>query len=371
MSKRIGLGMVILAACAHAPGATVGVPAGQGQAAAEEERPLPLAPLTSEEQRLREELMSEVKALAELGPRSLAHTWNLYSATDHLARRLEVLGHQVQRQGFSVGDEVLQNLEVVVPGKTPSTLVIAAHYDSSAESPGANASATGSAVLLTLARQLAARQHERSVRLVWLCNESSPAAVDQPPGGTPPPGGSQAGASPAGSSVPPGGVPPLAGPPGSAVYAQHVQREQVPVVATVTLGSLGYYSLDAGSQRYPADLLYGSEKRTRFGNFIAVLSNAGSNQLLQALRPALATASLPVEELILPDSAPLAREGPQARFWGAGLSGLVLTDTAQYRSPHFDDLGDTPDKLDFDRLARVAKLLDQIVLHLAGPSAPR
>lgn len=334
--------MMVLVGCAHASGASVTVSTGEA-AAAEEPRPLPLAPLTSEEQRLREELQREVKALAELGPRSLAHTWNLYSATDHLARRLEVLGHQVQRQGFSVGDEVLQNLEVVVPGKTPSTLVVAAHYDSSADSPGANASVTGSVVLLTLARQLVARQHERSVRLVWLCNESIPAAG----GGRP------------------------SGQPGSVVYAQHVQREQVPVVATVTLGSLGYYSLHAGSQRYPEELLYGSDKRTRFGNFIAVLSNAGSNQLLEALRPALQTATLPVEELILPDSAPLAREGPQARFWDAGLSGLLLTDTAQYRSPHLDDLEDTPDKLDFDRLARVAKLLDQIVLHLAGPGAPR
>jgi hypothetical protein len=36
-----------------------------------------------------------------------------------------------------------------------------------------------------------------------------------------------------------------------------------------------------------------------------------------------------------------------------------------------DDALDTPDKLDFDRLARVAKLLDQMVLQLAGPSAPR
>lgn len=330
--------MLVLAACASAPG-VVAVSGGEGAAAVEEERPPPLAPLTSEEQQLREELEREVNALAELGPRSLAHTWNLYSATDHLARRLEVLGHQVQRHGFAVGDEVLQNLEVVVPGKTPSTLVVAAHYDSSGDSLGANASATGSAVLLSLARQLAGRQHERSVRLVWLCNESAAAAA--------------------------------AAAPGSAVYAQHVQKQQVPVVATLTLGSLGYYSLRSGSQRYPEDLLYGSEKRPRFGDFIAVLSNAGSNQLLEALRPALGAASLPVEELILPDSAPLAREGPQARFWSAGLSGLVLTDTAQYRSPHFDDPADTPDKLDFDRLARVAKLVDQMVSQLAGPSAPR
>jgi len=316
--------------------AVAGGSPGAAAEAAPEPAPRPLSPLTSDEQQLRAELEKEVGAIAELGPRSLAHTWNLYSATDHLARRLEIQGHQVVRQGFSVGDEVLQNLEVVVPGKTAQTLVVAAHYDTSAESPGVNASASGAAVLLTLARQLAGRRLERSLRMVWLCNEV--------------PGTGQF---------------------GSAVYAKHVQQAQVPVVATLTLGSLGFYSLASGSQRYPEELLYGAQRRTHFGAFIAVLSNAGSNALLESLRPVLSAASLPVEELILPDSAPLAADGPQARFWSAGLLGLLLTDTAQFRSEHVDDGLDTLDKLDFDRLARVARLLDQMVLSLAGPLEPR
>ncbi|MEO8178295.1 MAG: M28 family peptidase [Deltaproteobacteria bacterium] len=330
--------VVIAVGCAHtgAPGtarATVGPQVAVVAAGSTEDGPPPraLSPLTSDELALRGELEKEVGALAELGPRSLAHTWNLYSATDHLARRLEILGHQVVRLGFPVGDEVLQNLEVIVPGRTAQTLVVAAHYDTSAESPGVNASASGAAVLLTLAKQLAGRPLERSLRMVWLCNEV------------------------------PGTVPP-----GSAVYAKHVQQAQVPVVATLTLGSLGYYSLASGSQRYPEDLLYGAETRTHFADFIAVLSNAASNGLLEHVRPVLSAASLPVEELILPDSAPLAADGPQARFWSAGLLGLALTDTAQFRSQHFDDPLDTLDKLDFDRLARVAKLLDELVMSIAG-----
>ena len=308
--------------------------------------PSPLAPLTPDEQKLRVQLEKEVGAIAELGPRSLAHTWNLYSATDHLARRLEVQGHQVTRLGFSVGDEVLQNLEVVLPGKSPQTLLVAAHYDTSAESPGANASASGAAVLLALAQQLLGRQLQLSLRMVWLCNESS---------------------SEVGSAV--GSEVGSANPRGSALYAQHVQEAQVPVVATLTLGSLGYFSESAGSQKYPDDVLYGSEKRTHFANFIAVVSNARSNGLLEHVRPVLAGASLPVEELILPDDSPLAAEGAQARFWSAGLLGLALTDTAHYRAPHYDDALDTPDKLDFDRLARVAHLLEQLVIGIAGPES--
>jgi hypothetical protein len=284
-----------------------------------------------------------VKDLADLGPRSLAHTWNLYSATDDLARRLEILGHQVGRQGFSVGDEVLQNLEVVLPGKISETVVVAAHYDTSAESPGADASASGAAVLVALAKGLVGRHLERSLRLVWLCNESP-------------------------TSNPPGAAP--VGPPGSEIYTRHLRQLNVPVVATLTLGGLGLYALGAGSQRYPEELLFGAEKRTHIGNFIGLLSNASSNALLERVRPALASASLPVEELILPDAAPLAADGAQARFWSAGLSGLLLTDTAGFRSAHYDDPLDTLDKLDFDRLARVAKLLESLVFALAGPPEP-
>jgi hypothetical protein len=305
--------------------------AAQGTPAA----PQPLAALTPEEQRLRSGVEAEVRALVELGPRSLVHSWNLASATDHLARRLETYGYQVMRQGFPVGDEVVQNLEVVLPGKkSAETLVIVAHYDTSADSPGANASGTGAGVLLCLAKQLVGRELDRTLRLVWLANESAGAE-----------------------------------PPGSSVYMQKAQSAELPVLGTLTLGSLGYYSQDSGSQRYPEEVLYGDDKRTKFGNFVAVVSNAGSHALLERVRPALALASLPVEELILPDTAPLAADGPQARFWGAGLAGLVLTDTAQFRSPHHDDAADTLDKLDFDRLARVTRLLESLVLDLAGPSA--
>lgn len=318
-------------ACGQPPAA--GTPVKAAATAEEtEEAPAPLKALTAEEQRLRGEVQAEVSAITELGPRSLVHSWNLHSATDHVALRLEKLGYEVTRQGFPVGDEILQNLEVVLPGtKTTETVVIAAHYDTAAESPGANASASGAALLLSLAKELVGRRYERSVRLVWLSNESS------------------------GSGVP-----------GSAVYALKAQHDQVPVVATLTLGSLGYYSLTSGSQRYPDEVLYGAERRSPFGDFVAVVSNAGSHTLLEHVRPAFQAASLPVQELVLPDNAPLAGDGPQARFWRAGLTGLVLTDTAQFRSPHHDSPLDTVDKLDFDRLARVARLLESVVVRMAG-----
>jgi hypothetical protein len=330
------LGALAVAGCAATP--ATGRPPLEAETAQSSlpSPPPPLQPLTSEEEHLRSDLQAECNELADLGPRSLVHSWNLHSATDHLARKLEVLGYEVVRQGFPVGDEVLQNLEVVVPGtKSSDTLVIAAHYDTVGESPGANASASGAVALLALAKRVVGKHFARGVRLVWLSNESGGEGLR-----------------------------------GGAVYAARTRRDRVPVVATLTLGSLGNYSLEYGSQRYPDELLFGGEHRTPFGNFLGVVSNASSNPLLEQVRPVLSVASLPVEELILPDQAPLAADGPQSSFWQAGLSGLVLTDTAQFRTPFPEGPADTFDKVDFDRLARVTRLLETLVASLADGLVP-
>jgi hypothetical protein len=332
------LGALALSGCSATP-APARAPVSSGAAESSLPAPTPprpLQPLTSEEQQLRAQLEAECVELAELGPRSLVHSWNLHSATDHLARKLEVLGYEVVRQGFPVGDEILQNLEVVVPGTQSSeTLVVAAHYDTTGESLGANASASGAVALLALAKGVVGKRFARGLRLVWLSNESGAEGLR-----------------------------------GGAVYAARTRRDRLPVVATVTLGSLGNYSAEYGSQRYPDELLFGGEHRSRFGNFLGVVSNASSNPLLEQVRPVLSVASLPVEELILPDQAPLAADGPQASFWQEGLSGLVLTDTAQFRTPFPDGAADTPDKVDFDRLARVTRLLETLVVSLADGRVP-
>ena len=44
----------------------------------------------------------------------------------------------------------------------------------------------------------------------------------------------------------------------------------------------------------------------------------------------------------------------------------MLTDTANLRNPHHHAAGDTPDKLDFERMARVVAGLEGVVGELAG-----
>ena len=42
------------------------------------------------------------------------------------------------------------------------------------------------------------------------------------------------------------------------------------------------------------------------------------------------------------------------------------TDTAMFRYPHYHEAEDTPDKIDFERMARVVRGLEKVVAALVG-----
>jgi hypothetical protein len=53
-------------------------------------------------------------------------------------------------------------------------------------------------------------------------------------------------------------------------------------------------------------------------------------------------------------------------FWQHGYPALMVTDTAPFRYPHYHSARDAPDKLDYDRLARVVEGGERLVVLLAG-----
>ena len=44
----------------------------------------------------------------------------------------------------------------------------------------------------------------------------------------------------------------------------------------------------------------------------------------------------------------------------------MVTDTAPFRYPYYHSLRDTPDKVDYARLARVVAGLERVIVELAG-----
>jgi hypothetical protein len=53
-------------------------------------------------------------------------------------------------------------------------------------------------------------------------------------------------------------------------------------------------------------------------------------------------------------------------FWQQGYPAVMITDTAPYRYPHYHQVSDTPDKLNYDSYARVVMGLAHTFSALAS-----
>jgi hypothetical protein len=125
------------------------------------------------------------------------------------------------------------------------------------------------------------------------------------------------------------------------------------------LKALGYEVRSRpGSQRYPFPLnLFYPER----GDFVAFVANLASRGLLHETIGAFrAAASFPSDGVAAPAFIPGIDWSNQWSFWAHGVPALMITDTALYRYPYYHLATDTPDKLDYDRLARVVAGLDRM-----------
>ncbi|MGH7151766.1 MAG: M28 family peptidase [Planctomycetota bacterium] len=298
----------------------------------------PLPPLTDREAGLREDLLRSVEALAGgIGERNLPRFHALESAADLVERGFREAGLKTRREEYQAEGRACSNLEAEVEGASSAAeiVVVGAHYDTVPGSPGANDNATGTASLLALARAFAGKRPARTLRFVAFANEERPYS---------------------GTEIM-----------GSRVYALGCHKRGEEIVAMLSLETMGYYSTYPGSQRYPFpfSLLYPST-----GDFIAFVGNVGSRDLVRKVVESFRrTTPFPSEGGALPGSVPGVGWSDHASFWEQGYPGVMVTDTAPFRYPHYHTAEDTPEKIDYGRLARVVAGLERVVAELAeaGP----
>ncbi|HYX20550.1 MAG TPA: M28 family peptidase, partial [Thermoanaerobaculia bacterium] len=102
------------------------------------------------------------------------------------------------------------------------------------------------------------------------------------------------------------------------------------------------------------------------GNFIAVVGNLGGAGIVRRVKRAMREASgLPVCSINAPRIVPGVDLSDHSSFWRRGLPAVMITDTAFYRNPRYHTELDTPDTLDYGRMADVVSGVRQAVLDLA------
>jgi len=295
----------------------------------------PLAELSAEETEIRDRLAAHVRMLAgSIGERNLWHYEALSASADYVRRTLARTGYEPTDEPFESRHERVRNIVAEKSGASncDEIVLVGAHYDSVQGSPGANDNGSGVAALLELARLLADCPLPCGVRFVAFVNEESPFAYTSEMG--------------------------------SLVHARAAKERADPIRAMLSLETIGYYSDTPGSQHYPFPLswLYPST-----ANFIGFVGNLGSRKLVRdAVRSFRRHTSFPSEGAAVPERLRGVGWSDHWSFWQAGYPAIMVTDTAFYRYAHYHTEADTPDKVDYERTARVVAGLAHVVADLAG-----
>jgi Zn-dependent M28 family amino/carboxypeptidase len=289
-----------------------------------------------------ERLRRHVDRLAGLiGQRHVGRPGALDAAAAVIEREFSTASYTVQRQSYRIQTVEVANLIAETPGTVPGagTLILGAHYDTVEASPGADDNASGVAVLLETARLLAGRRFKRAVRFIAFTCEEPPHFYT--------------------------------GDLGSQRYARACRRRGEHIAGMLCLEMVGYFTDQAGTQQIPAGiprLLHRAFPRR--GNFLAAVGNLGSWRLAWSFRRCFKkTTRFPLYSIVLPESVHAIRLSDNSSFWDHGYPALMLTDTSFLRNPHYHLPTDTPDTLDYPRMAQVTLGIAGAVARLADPTA--
>lgn len=281
-------------------------------------------------------LRETVAHLSEgIGERNLMKRAKLGEAVQYLYRTLESLDYKVDRHTFTVSEVECVNLIAELVGNaTPKEIVlVGAHYDSVQGSPGANDNGSGVAALLEIARQLRGKNFAKTIRFVLFANEEPPYFQRD-------------------------------GQMGSWVYARACRMRGDDIKIVLSLETMGYYTDEPQSQKYPALL---SAMYPSTGNFIGFISDVPSRKHLSST-VAIFKKHCNVDAQLGAFPRDLQGVGwsDHWSFWQEGYPGIMITDTALFRYPHYHLASDTADKLEYNRFAQVVDGIAKTVVELAS-----
>jgi Zn-dependent M28 family amino/carboxypeptidase len=217
-------------------------------------------------------------------------------------------------------------------------VLVLAHFDTVADSPGADDNASGVALLLELAEILHPFLFERTIHLIGVNLEENRIEGDSDSGTR-----------------------------GSRALAEHVRNLGWEIEGVVVLESVAYAS-ESLLQTYPAGVEIPVPGKA---NFIAVVGNEKSLDLVQSFSRAIEAnrIDLPHVAMALPgngETLPDSRRSDHAPFWDQGYKAIMITDTTNFRSSHFHGPGDTLETLDLDFAVKVCRVTGGLLVEMAG-----
>ncbi|KAB8332365.1 M28 family peptidase [Scytonema tolypothrichoides VB-61278] len=249
----------------------------------------------------------------------------------YITTELKKMGWKPKLEKFPDG----VNIFAEKPGtdKNAGAILVGAHYDTVYFSPGADDNASGVAVTLEIARLFGSRPTPRTLQLAFFDKE-------------------EAG---------------LLGSKAFVTNKKHLENLQ----GVIIMDMVGYACHTRGCQKYPTTLPVTppSDK----GDFLAVVGDTEHLPLLNAFQnsqmlppisfdkatsggstlPSVLTLPIPLKGLLTPDTL----RSDHAPFWYQGVGAVLVTDTANLRTPHYHQPSDVPATIDREFFAGAAQIV--------------
>lgn len=308
--------------------------------------PRPIAPaldsgtaMLLDEDAIRENLRLHVDRLAGLiGPRHLGKPKSIKATVGYIEREWAEMGFHVRHETFDALNDSATNLVVEQTGakRAEEIVLLGAHYDTVAWTPGADDNASAVAVLIEVSRLLSDHIGSRTARYVaFACEEVPYFNLDAM---------------------------------GSQYHARQSRRRQERIAAMLCLEMVGYFRPEAGTQSVPRSIPRIFHRLfPRRGDFLAAVGNLASWKLAWSFRRGFKRGTrLPLFSIVLPEKVHEIRLSDNSSFWDQRYPALMITDTSFLRNPHYHRPSDIPETLDYDSMTQVTLGVTSAMKRLLG-----
>lgn len=287
--------------------------------------------VSASEARLRKHVYQLVDST---GYRNHQDTVALNKAAAYIHREFAKITKETYTQTFTVKENRYHNVYASFGDPNAPRIIIGAHYDVQGNKPGADDNASGVAGLLELARMLDAADKSKWDMRIDLVAYS----LEEPP---------YFGTKHMGSSV----------------HATALFNNKTPVVGMVCLEMIGYFDDERGSQDYPIGLMklfYGSK-----GDYITVTRKMGNGRFPRLFTKGFKKAGgVRTKVFKGPRWVKGVDFSDHRNYWKYGWPALMITDTAFYRNKNYHTKDDTPETLDYFRMASVVNKVYSAITSL-------
>ena len=270
------------------------------------------------------------KLCTEFAPRDYLHVENLNATADWIAASFREAGLDVEIQEYELDEGRYRNVigHQAGTGAGNGAIVIGAHYDVYGGFPGADDNASSVAVLLELVRTRPQESARRDRYFVAFSTEEPPFFRTEDMG--------------------------------SFRFARKLVEDGTEVELMVAMDMVGFFSDAPHSQGFPfpgLGLLYPDR-----ADFIAVVGDLTSGRAIGRVKRAMmSTRVIDVHSFRAPKWVPGVDWSDHISFRRLGMPGVLVTDTSFMRYTHYHTHEDTPDKLDYERMAQVVQALHGVL----------